>query len=298
MEQELVFLGNNGNPVTNSLKIAEVFGKRNANVLRDIRELDCSKEFYALNFEFMVKMNELPQGGSQKTEYCQITKNGFVFLVMGYTGAKAAQFKESYISAFDRMEAEIHSGSSRPDLSQISRKDLARMLFESETEREHLTEQLSVAQKTSARTNATSTYVPDRIDRLERIVLQAIEPLYSQRMKSQLPKRKRTTSIARSKMQQLSPGAMLIREMCQLLSEKNHIDVSSKRVFDWFRREGWLLSENSKFNAPSDEMKKNGFMVFSQAGATDAGLQYFTPYITMKGYEHFSKLLAQEGGVI
>lgn len=107
MKQDLVFLGNNGQPVTNSLKVAEIFGKRNYNVLRDIRELDCTKEFHELNFEFMVKMRELPQGGSQKTECCQMTKNGFVFLVMGYTGAKAAQFKEAYISAFDRMEAEL-----------------------------------------------------------------------------------------------------------------------------------------------------------------------------------------------
>ncbi|MGK5722010.1 Rha family transcriptional regulator, partial [Proteus mirabilis] len=31
----------------------------------------------------------------------------FVFLVMGFTGKKAAQFKEAYIAAFNRMEAEL-----------------------------------------------------------------------------------------------------------------------------------------------------------------------------------------------
>ena len=299
MEQELVFLGNNGQAVTNSLKISEVFGKRNRDVLRDIRNLSCSKEFHERNFALMVNMSELPQGGSQKSEYYQITKNGFVFLVMGYTGAKAAQFKESYISAFDRMEAQLHAGSHRPDFSQLSRKDLARMLYESELEREHLAEELSSAQETSARTNRPSTYVPDRVDRLERIVLQAIEPLYSQRMKPELPKRKHSNSVsARSKIQRLSPGAMLIREMCQLLAEKNHINVASKNVFDWFRREGWLLSESSSFNAPSEEMQKNGWMVFSPSGTTGGGLQYATPYVTLKGYEHFAKLLIQKGGVL
>lgn len=39
----------------------------------------------------------------------QITKNSFVFLVMGFTGKKAAQFKEAYIAEFDRMESELAS---------------------------------------------------------------------------------------------------------------------------------------------------------------------------------------------
>ena len=38
---------------------------------------------------------------------CQMTRDGFVFLVMGYTGKKAAQFKEFYIKRFNEMEAQI-----------------------------------------------------------------------------------------------------------------------------------------------------------------------------------------------
>ena len=37
----------------------------------------------------------------------QMTRDGFVFLVMGYTGKKAAQFKEFYIRRFNEMEAQI-----------------------------------------------------------------------------------------------------------------------------------------------------------------------------------------------
>ena len=33
-----------------------------------------------------------------------MTKDGFTFLVMGYRGKKAAEFKEAYISAFNKME--------------------------------------------------------------------------------------------------------------------------------------------------------------------------------------------------
>ena len=38
-----------------------------------------------------------------------MTKDGFSFLVMGYTGKKAARFKEAYINAFNKMESEIRS---------------------------------------------------------------------------------------------------------------------------------------------------------------------------------------------
>lgn len=34
-----------------------------------------------------------------------MTKDGFSFLVMGYTGAKAGEFKERFINEFNRREA-------------------------------------------------------------------------------------------------------------------------------------------------------------------------------------------------
>ena len=39
----------------------------------------------------------------------QMTKDGFVFLVMGFTGSKAAKFKEDYINAFNEMHDYINS---------------------------------------------------------------------------------------------------------------------------------------------------------------------------------------------
>jgi len=37
----------------------------------------------------------------------EMTKDGFAFLVMGFTGAKAAAFKEAYINQFNAMETEL-----------------------------------------------------------------------------------------------------------------------------------------------------------------------------------------------
>ena len=94
-----------GVPVTTSRKIAKVFGKEHYNVLRDIESLDCSESFNAINFELV---NYKDKKGEKRPEYI-ITKDGFVFLVMGYRGRKAAAFKEAYIKRFNDMEDYIKS---------------------------------------------------------------------------------------------------------------------------------------------------------------------------------------------
>lgn len=38
-----------------------------------------------------------------------MTRDGFVFLVMGFTGKMAAKFKEAYIKAFNAMEAMLRA---------------------------------------------------------------------------------------------------------------------------------------------------------------------------------------------
>lgn len=86
-----------------------MFGKRNSDVLRDVRNLNCSNDFRERNFALMVEMRQLPQGGAQKTEYYTMTKDGFSFLVMGYTGEKAGEFKERFINEFNKREAMLKS---------------------------------------------------------------------------------------------------------------------------------------------------------------------------------------------
>jgi len=98
---ELVFKGNNNQALTTSLLVAEKFGKRHDNVLRDIEGLSCSSSFRSLNFEETPYVN--PQNGQTYRMYA-MTKDGFTFLVMGYTGETAGRFKEDYINAFNNME--------------------------------------------------------------------------------------------------------------------------------------------------------------------------------------------------
>ena len=82
-----------------------MFDKRHDNILADIRNLDCSKEFRLLNFQESSYLNE--QG--KKQPCYDMTRDGFVFLVMGYRGKKAARFKEVYIRRFNEMESFIRT---------------------------------------------------------------------------------------------------------------------------------------------------------------------------------------------
>ncbi|MCX8984830.1 Rha family phage regulatory protein [Citrobacter portucalensis] len=94
----------NGRAVTTSVAVAEFFIKLHKNVIQKIENLECSEEFNRLNFQ---PVNYTDIKGEKRPCY-HITRNGFVFLVMGFTGKKAAAFKEAYIAEFDRMEAELH----------------------------------------------------------------------------------------------------------------------------------------------------------------------------------------------
>lgn len=93
----------NGRAVTTSVAIAEFFRKMHKDVLKKIDNLECSQKFSERNF---APAEYIDEQGKKRPMY-QITKNGFVFLVMGFTGKKAAAFKEAYIAEFDRMEEEL-----------------------------------------------------------------------------------------------------------------------------------------------------------------------------------------------
>jgi Rha family phage regulatory protein len=94
----------NGQVTTTSLQISEHFGKGHNLVMRAIRNLECSDEFRLCNFAQSSYINE--QGKEQPCY--RITRDGFVFLAMGFTGKEAAQWKEAYITAFNRMERELN----------------------------------------------------------------------------------------------------------------------------------------------------------------------------------------------
>lgn len=92
--------------------------------------------------------------------------------------------------------------------------------------------------------------------------------------------------------------AMLVRQMARTMSRENGIVVRTARLFDFLRREGWLLSSPECYNAPSEESTKRGLILAAHSSATGSGVKYYTPYITREGYEFFSRIIMQKGGYL
>lgn len=89
----------------NSLMVAKMFEKDHRKVTRDIEALECSDEFRAANFGRISYTDSM----NRKQKAYAMTRDGFTFLVMGYRGKKAAQFKEAYIRRFNQMEKYIQT---------------------------------------------------------------------------------------------------------------------------------------------------------------------------------------------
>lgn len=102
----------NGKPITTSLKVAEYFGKRHADVIRSIEDQVLPNVSRTFNERDFALDTYADAKGEDRPMYI-LTRDGFTMVAMGYTGAKAMKFKEDYITAFNRMEDALRG--SRPD---------------------------------------------------------------------------------------------------------------------------------------------------------------------------------------
>jgi Rha family phage regulatory protein len=108
-----VFL-KDGKAITTSEHVAKIFKKEHKHVLRDIQELDCSENFRKLNFQLTHETRKIGVANRQVPIY-EMTRDGFTFLCMGYTGKEAAKFKELYINRFNEMEKRLQEKNNKPD---------------------------------------------------------------------------------------------------------------------------------------------------------------------------------------
>lgn len=105
IQQNVVYKTEKGTPVTDSMKVAQVFDKRHDNVLKTIRNIcrpqnvgeqaEQSKWFYESSY--------IDSNGVKRPMYV-MNRDGFSLLAMGLTGAKAMQFKVAFIEQFNAME--------------------------------------------------------------------------------------------------------------------------------------------------------------------------------------------------
>lgn len=85
--------------------MAKFLKNQHFHVLRDIAKITdtksgLSEEFIKNNFT----TDTYKDSTGRKLPCCQMTRDGFTMLVMGYSGAKAMHFKELYIKRFNEME--------------------------------------------------------------------------------------------------------------------------------------------------------------------------------------------------
>lgn len=116
IQQGLVYKSQKGTPVTDSLKVAQVFGKEHRNVLKSIRNILGSAQNLAHQKWFYESTYQDAQGKSQPTFI--MNRDGFSLLAMGLTGAKAMQFKVGFIEQFNQMETIIKDVAQHPAIPQ------------------------------------------------------------------------------------------------------------------------------------------------------------------------------------
>lgn len=106
---ELVFKGQNGQVLTNSLLVAEKFCKEPNDVVRSIDNLlqnadnECDAKVRDMFVEYTEDVPQ-PNGGVKSARRFIMNRDGFTLLAMGFTGKKALKFKLEYIEAFNTME--------------------------------------------------------------------------------------------------------------------------------------------------------------------------------------------------
>lgn len=102
---ELVFLQNN-QALTTSRLVAEYFDKRHDRVLRAISASIQALPKIGDSDKAFIKSSYTDESGKSNPMYL-LNRDGFMFVVMGFTGKKAAELKWNYIQAFNAMEQKI-----------------------------------------------------------------------------------------------------------------------------------------------------------------------------------------------
>lgn len=106
MNNIIIIQSQNGNLVVSSREVAENFEKRHNDVVEVIEgkiENLTTENIVVENYFIPSTFNHK---GNNYKEYL-LTRDGFTFIVMGFTGAKADRWKLKYIEAFNKMEEKL-----------------------------------------------------------------------------------------------------------------------------------------------------------------------------------------------
>ena len=103
--QSSVYKTQKGTPVTDSVKVAQVFGKMHKNIMKSIRNIMGSAKNIA-NQNWFYETTYTDAQGKRQPMFL-MNRDGFSLLTMSLTGEKAMAFKVAFIEQFNRMEQAI-----------------------------------------------------------------------------------------------------------------------------------------------------------------------------------------------
>ena len=98
-----------GVPVVSSRRVAEVFKREHKTVLDAIRHAIETTSSFAADFSAVNFIESRYKERGKWYPEVLLTKDGFTYTVMGFTGKRAAEFKIAYIQRFNEMEDFIKS---------------------------------------------------------------------------------------------------------------------------------------------------------------------------------------------
>lgn len=102
IERGLVYIAKD-EAICNSLQVAEKFGKRHDNVVRDIDNLLKNEE----TLKMFTLSSYTEKQNKQVYRMYIMNRDGFSLLAMGFTGKKALEWKLKYINAFNEIERQL-----------------------------------------------------------------------------------------------------------------------------------------------------------------------------------------------
>lgn len=121
---EIVYLRND-QAITDSLTVAEMFGKEHAKVMRSIDNLSETLAKNGERAQMFIQTKRKAADGQFHRIYL-MNRDGFSLLVMGFTGKKALEWKLKYIEAFNKMETFIREKHTEPWIDVRNRGKIAR----------------------------------------------------------------------------------------------------------------------------------------------------------------------------
>lgn len=269
---ELVFRNANGVPMTNSLLVAETFGKQHLHVVRDIENLldklqdienQCNPKLDAHKTMFLEQMSDIamPNGGTRTSKYYVMNREGFTLLAMGYTGKKALEFKLRYIAAFNLMEQQLNQGFQiQSDFMQTQMQMMNQMM-------------------------QLCNSMMQRIERLEGVkqvpppssVPQPVIDLDTS--DKEYPWDGVITTYR--KLRTFYPKYVTVVQAAEELRRRD-IGIRQRSLYRYLRENGLISSRESTYQRPSAECVKNGWMVciYGRTMSIYPGRRYHTPYLS------------------